>query len=328
MLATLANDAGASDSVGLHLDAARLLAARSGDALKIADVAHQIDEIRKAEGDKIRASDGFIGSLGQNLRLTEDRGEAAVTMYRLGCAHRSQRNYTKAVEWHRRAYEASIAASDYPLAASALICIAEIAIDNDTDDLADQPLAEALALVEHRPAWDVKASGLYLRGRLELRKGDHRVAQETFRSALALASMYHIEHLATEIQRCLDSIEDWLSFRKPTSVTFRALAEELDMFESWYPEEARGLRRLWWYWRAEDVMNNVRSNAGSKALIISDDATEATRLAMALAIMFDVAAFATDRPHPKLCEHTMEYVPIPVTMGFPYFNTLFVASPN
>lgn len=57
MLATLANDAGASDSVGLHLDAARLLAARSGDALKIADVAQQIDEIRKAERGKIRASE-------------------------------------------------------------------------------------------------------------------------------------------------------------------------------------------------------------------------------------------------------------------------------
>lgn len=326
MLATLAEDAGSQDEARRHLERARLLAARSGDPLKIADVAQQLERLGETNGDRGPAPQEVVAALVRKLQETESPAQAAMTMQQLGGAHRSHGDYFKAREWYKRAHDASIAIGDHALAASALIGMAEVAIVRDEDRLARDLLQEALDLVDSMPAWEVHASGQYFLGRLHARSGELHDARRILREARVIASDHHLDELKLEIDDYLEDIDDALSLYVAPSLDLSELSDEIAKLEHWYPEARRKLRRFWWYQRGDEVLRNLRSHSGAKALIVSENSTEIAQLAKDLGALFDFTAFATEERFVVNDGGTLEFVPVPGEMVVPFMNVIAFAT--
>jgi tetratricopeptide (TPR) repeat protein len=321
MLATLADEAGEADVARGHLERARLLAERLRDPLKVADVEHQMSRVGKKGRDHDAAPLDLIAALGRKLRETQQPAAAARLMHQIGGAHRSHRNLDKARGWYKRAHRAAMAVSDHALAASALIGIAEIVLTDDTgDDEARRLLEEALELVKDLPAWEVQASTQYFLGRVEARNGELERAQLGLRKAHETATTHHIGDLEKEVGEYLSNIDDALGLRRPPGMSFESMANELEMLEGWYPDARRRLRRFWYYQRSDEILQNLRSHGGAKALIVSETAGEVARVARNLQPLFDVTVFATEEPFVGETEATMEFVPIPESGVWPFIN--------
>ncbi len=322
MLATLADDARAPDTAQEHLDAARVVAERGGDASHLVSIGRQSERLGKRDTNEPPATQEVLDALQRRVRATESPAAAAHLMQQLASGYRSRQSQAdlgKARDWYKRAYNASMAIGSHALAASALIGSADIALLMNDDIAAEDALREASGLVEHLPAWEVKASIGYYLGRLQLRRGDARRGRETLLEARTLATDHHLDPLANEIERRLERVEAWLDLRKPAQHDLRALSAELTGLESWYPEAQRQLRRLWYYWRGEEVMRNVIGLSGAKALIVSSDAGEVTALGRDLSALFDLVTFVADRPFAD-GEKTIELVPYPADANMPYIN--------
>jgi tetratricopeptide (TPR) repeat protein len=320
MLATLATDGNEHDVAREHLEQARLLAARGGDPLKIADVAHQLERVGSDKRTSEPASAEILAALGRKLRETEQPAEIAHTMQQLAGAHRSQGNHAKAREWFSRAHEAATGIADHALAASALIGMAEIALVEDRDDDAEPLLREALTLVDRIPAWDVRASAHYFLGRVLARRRELHQARDTLRKAHAIATDHHIDGLASEIDEYVTSIDQTLDLRLPPSFDLRELSDELEQLEGWYPEAQRRLRRFWWYQRGDEVLRNLIGHSGAKALIVAEQASEVMRQDAALATLFDLTTFVAERPFLLEERVLQEFVPIPATFPCRFVN--------
>ncbi|MGH2703681.1 MAG: TIR domain-containing protein [Actinomycetota bacterium] len=324
MLATLAEQLGDRGTARRHLDTARVMAEQAGDPLTIADVAHQTEELAKRWKREIGpAPDDVIAALRTRLEQTEHPGEAAHTMQQLAGAYRSHGDLQRARDWHQRAHDAAMTISDQALAAGALIGLAEVAIADEDDVPAAEHLQKALGLVDRLPAWEVKASALYFASQLQARSGDLRAARRTLDKAHTIATKHHVDHLAAEVERLRDDIDDWLSIRALPSTDLAALAEQLASLEDWYPEARRRLRRLWWYWQGDEVMRNLISHSGAKSLIVTDNAAEVDALADDLAVLFDAATFVTESSFAQ-GESIQTFVPFPTDLAFPYMNVLAV----
>ena len=326
MLATLASDMGDPGTARRHLDTARVMADQDGDTLTIADVRLQADELTKRlTRHNTRAPDDVIDALRTQLEKTEIPGKAAHTMQQLAGAYRSNGDLRHAGEWFRRAHDAALAVADEALAAAALIGLAELAITEDRDGDAVERLTQARALVERLPAWEVKASALYYTGKVEARNGDLRSARRTLDAAHEIAAEHHIEHLTGEIEDLREDLDDWLSIRALPSMELPELADEIAGLEDWYPEARQRLRRMWWYWRGDEVMRNLIAHSGAKSVIVSDNAQEISDLADDLGVLFEVTTFVTEASF-ALSEPVQTFVPFPKDVALPpYVNLIAIA---
>lgn len=324
MLATLAEDAADLNAAREHLERARLLALRSGDPVKIADVAHQLKRLGDRTHDRDPAPQELVDALRRELHDTESPRQATSVMQKLAGAYRSHRDFSSALEWFKRTYDTSTSIADHVLAASAQIGMADIAIIRNEDQLAEDLLEQALRLVGSLPAWEVKASANYFLGRLQARSGALHDARDTLRAASTTASEHHIDDLKLEIDDYLEDIEDTLGLNSVATVDLSSLSEEISKLEQWYPEARRKLRRFWWYQRGDEVLRNLRSHSGAKALLVSESAADIAHLQADLAPIFDLTTFASEEPFAASSDQIVELVPVPEDMRVPFMNVIGV----
>ncbi len=324
MLATLSDQLDDVGEARRHLGAARILAEQAEDRLVLADVEEQTKRLGSPRQSRSEpASEELIAALMRRLEVTERPIDAAHTMQQLAGAYRSQRDLTRAAEWFRRAHDAATVASDSALAAAALIGLAELAITDEDDVIASDYLKQASDLVTGIPAWEVHASILTFVARIQARAGDWRTALKTLEDANELAERHHLDSVGDEISDLREDLEDWLSVRALPTIGLPALADEVARLEDWYPEARKGLRRLWWYWRGDDVIRNLMAESGAKSLLASDDPREVAELDRDLAVMFDTTTFITESSF-ATGESSDAFVPFPTDVAFPYVNYFFV----
>ena len=319
MVATLAQELGRKGEAREHLDQAAILAEQAGDELAIADVANQLDGLERESAHRGPAPDSVIATLRARLEETEHPGEAAHAMHQLAGAHRSRGDLDEARRWFERARKAASGINNRELAASALIGLADIEMANDNDAAADALLSEALELIDHLRAWDVRASALYYRGRLQARSGDFRTSLHTLDAAHTLATEHHIDELGAQIADTSAEISAWQEIRAVPTHDLSGLADQLVRLEEWYPEARQRLRRLWWYWQGDEVMRNLMSDGRSAALITVDDATDVRAISNDLAVLFDVDTFLSVSAFANTAA-PQTFVPFPDDLDFPYMN--------
>ena len=122
-------------------------------------------------------------------------------------------------------------------------------------------------------------------------EGKLREARAILMDARDVARTRYLNDLAGGIQEELTKVENELSLYRPT-LSLGQLATELANLESWYPEESQSIRRFWYYWRDTEVLANIRSHAGSKALFVTDRPDELEELARSFSALFDLDVFA------------------------------------
>jgi hypothetical protein len=194
--------------------------------------------------------------------------------------------------------------------------LAEIAILREDYGTAEVLLEEASKLVFGHPALEVRASVNLYRGRVQALQGRLHEARATLDEGLALAERGHCDDLIAGITEILERVDRHLTLYRPPVLSFDSLIEELDTLEAWYPERTRELRRLWWYWRQDEVLGNLRAHAGPKALFITDDPDRLTQMSSGLAALFDVSSFVARTSFARN-EGTFELVPFPSDRALP-----------
>ena len=326
MLATLEFTLGDAGRAQELLIEALALAHNSGDPLAIADVEHQMAHPEPGQRLDGPAQDIVIESLAREIRTTEIPSEAAYKSQQLAGAYRSRNEIDSALVWYGRALERATALSDHALAASAKVGLAEIAILQDDYGTAEALLDEASTLVLGHPALEVRASVSLYRGRVQALQGRLHEARVTLREGLTLAERGHHDDLVVGITETLERVDRNLTLFRPPSLSFDDLIEELERLESWYPERKPELRRLWWYWRQDEVLGNLRAHSGPKALFVTDDPDRLSQMTTGLSALFDVSSFVARTPFARN-EGVFELVPFPSDWPLPeYVNQILVDS--
>lgn len=310
MLATLEFNLGNPDRAQELLAEALEMAKQTGDELAIADVEHQIAHPKPGQEHHGPAPDSVTESLARDIRTTEVPSEAAYKCQQLAGAYRSRNELDTANVWYGRALVRANAIGNQALAASAKVGMAEIAIFREDYGTAQSLLEEASTLVLGHPALEVRASVNLYQGRVQASQGRLHEARATLREGLTLAQHCHHEELVKGITELLERVERHLTLYRPPSLSLDGLIEELEGLESWYPEKKRELRRLWWYWRQDEVLGNLRSHAGPKALFITDDPDRLSQMTIGLSALFDVSSFVA-RTSFVGSEGGIELVPFP-----------------
>jgi hypothetical protein len=320
MLATIARSLNDRAAARRHLDVARVLA--EGDEAALLDVEHQLEELesdRTAPGPGA-APDRVIEQLSNDIVRATAGAERANLMRRLASAHFSRPGEIgKAAEWYRRAHDEATSARNMKLVVDAQIGLAQVAFHRDLDNEADVHLRDAMAIAQHLPHWEARASIIGLQALVLARRGQMSDALQKLDEAHEIAFAYNLHEEIDWIDRQREDVRQWLSLRALPTIDLAALAVEVHRLEEWFPEERTELRRLWWYWRGEDVMQNIATGTQSGCLIVSDDKDEVADLHRELGVLFDTTVFVTETSFVR-AQPVPGFVPIPEDLNFPFVN--------
>jgi len=319
MTATVYGKLGDLAAASRALDTAQVLA--GDDQAAVLDIEHQRRElaIGQAQSRNERAPEEIVEVLSQRISTEHVDAERANLMRRLGNAVLSRNELNKAAEWFQRSLDTATTANASHLAVDARLGLAQVAIRRDQDDLAAHHLSDALAIAEHLPHWAGRASIMTLQALLCARRGDLRAALQMLDSAHTIAFDYNLHEEKDWIDRQRDDINQWLSLDSLPAIDLSDLALEVQQLEDWFPEEQRELRRLWWYWRGDDVMQNIKTGSYVGALVVTDDVDELMEIDRSLGPLFDLTTFSTESSFTD-SEAVSGVVPIPGDSRFPFIN--------
>jgi tetratricopeptide (TPR) repeat protein len=269
------------------------------------------------------APDEIVSLLAEQITVEGVAARRAHLMRKLGSAHLSRGELEKATKWFQRALDAARDASVMHLVVDAQLGLAQVAIERDQDDLADRHLCSALECVKSLPHWAAHASVLKLQALLLARRGDFTGALRLLDSAHEVAFDYNLYEEISWIDNQRREVEEWLSLASFPAHDLTDLASEVQRLENWFPEERPELRRLWWYWRGDEVMRNLRISGQASALIVTDDSEELVELCDDLRELFDLSAFTAESTFVDR-EAVHGFVPIPEDLDFPYINFVYL----
>lgn len=316
MLATLESDLGNTSEAKRRLDEATTLAASEHDALAIADIDVQRKTMAGATRRDTSAPDEVVAALAAQVRVEERPGRAAYLSHKLAGAFRSRGDLSQAAEWYERASVRAKAVGDHAVTASSLIGLVELALHRDDSQTARRRLEEARAAAQSVSDPEIQTSLQYFTAILLRSEGRLREARAILIDACDVARARHLNDLITGIQEELTKVENELSLYRPT-LSLGQLATELANLESWYPEESQSIRRFWYYWRDAEVLANIRSHAGSKALFVTDRPDELEELAQSFSALFDLDVFAAQQAF-AVGQDAAELAPFPRGTPLPF----------
>ncbi len=264
-----------------------------------------------------------IGSaLRDKLDAAATVAEAARIMMQLGGWHLQQSDSYEAGLWFSRAHEAARKAPVPRLASSALVGQVVVALTDDAYDAAREAtrLDEAAEALGHHRDPEVEAAIEFHRGRLLAGENDTEAALASFRRARDIASQVHEEGLVADADHWIRRIEAHLALLRPAQLSLKELAEEITELESWYPEERKGLRKFWYYWRDEDLLRNAVAVDGvTKCLVMAGSADELDVLRHGLSGLFDLVFYSSETPFVgPVDDMATELVPFPSGRPLPH----------
>ena len=153
------------------------------------------------------------------------------------------------------------------------------------------------------------------------RRNDLRKSLRLLDDARTIAFDYNLREEIAWIETQRQEVEQWLSLGALPSCDLSELADEVGRLEDWFPEERSELRRLWWYWRGDDVIRNLKLGPYVGSLVVTDDPAELIELERSLSILFDLTTFSAESSFTDR-EPVQGFVPIPEDLEFPYVNYL------
>lgn len=322
MTATIHAELGDLAAANRALDTAYILA--GDDRAASLDVEHQRKSLGYPRGNigTEAAPDEILELLAQQIASEPVVVRRVELMRRLGTAHLSRQEFESSVKWFQRALDAARDARAMHLVVDAYLGLAQVAIKRDQDDQANRLLHDAKDAAENLPHWAAHVSITTLQALLSARRGDFTESLALLDSAHHTAFDYNLHDEMSWIDEQRRGVKEWLSLNAFASLDLAELASEIQGLESWFPEEQPELRRLWWYWRGDDVMRNLRVDGSASALIVTDDPDELSELRRDLGALFDLTAFAAETPFVGR-EPVDGFVPIPEDLDFPYVNFVY-----
>ncbi|MGV1005812.1 MAG: TIR domain-containing protein [Candidatus Nanopelagicales bacterium] len=323
MTATIHSAMGDASAAKRSLDIAYVLA--GDDAYAILDIEHQRRNLQLGNTRIMNepAPDEIVSLITEQITAERVDTRRAELMRRLGSAHLSRRELDKATKWFQRTLGTARDTNALHLVVDAQIGLAQVAIRRDQDDLAESELTSAMTAADGLPHWAAHASIPTLQALLLARRGDFRGALRLLDSAHEIAFDYNLHEEMSWIEDQRQDVREWLSLTSFPTHDLADLASEMRRLESWFPEEQRELRRLWWYWRGDEVMRNLRISGQAGALIVTDDANEVADLSESLVALFDLTTFTSESAFADR-EPVHGFVPIPKNLDFPYVNFVYM----
>lgn len=323
MTATIHSALGDASAAKRSLDIAYVLAGDDPDA--VLDIERQRRNLQLANTRIMNepAPDEIVSLITEQITAEHVDTRRAELMRRLGSAHLSRRELEKAAKWFQRALGTARDKNAMHLVVDARIGLAQVAIGRDQDDLAEAELMSALTAADGLPHWAAHASIPTLQALLLARRGDFRGALRLLDSAHEIAFDYNLHEEISWIDDQRREVREWLSLTSFPTHDLADLASEIQRLESWFPEEQKELRRLWWYWRGDEVMRNLRISGQAGALIVTDDVNELADLREGLGVLFDLTTFTSESAFADR-EPVHGFVPIPENLEFPYVNFVYM----
>jgi len=311
------------DSAGAlrALDTATVLA--GDDRAALLKIQNQRREIESGDvkGGGTRAPDEIIGLLANEIVTEFTASKRADLMRQLGSAHFSRGEVSKAAEWLQRSLDTAASADAMHVVVDAYLGLAQVALHHEDDQRADGLLTDALSIAERLPHWAARASIITLQALLCARRNDLRKSLRLLDDARTIAFDYNLREEIAWIETQRQEVEQWLSLGALPSCDLSELADEVGRLEDWFPEERSELRRLWWYWRGDDVIRNLKLGPYVGSLVVTDDPAELIELERSLSILFDLTTFSAESSFTDR-EPVQGFVPIPEDLEFPYVNYL------
>lgn len=323
MIATIHAELGDLATANRALDTAHVLA--GDDRSASLDVEHQRNTLGFPRGNigTDAAPDEILELLTQQIASEPLVVRRAELMRRLGTAHLSRQEFDNSVKWFQRSLGAARDARAMRLVVDAYMGLAQVAIKRDQDDHANRLLRDAKEAAENLPHWAAHVSITALQALLCARRGDFTESLKLLDSAHETAFDYNLHDEVSWIDEQRRGVKEWLSLNAFATLDLSELADEVQRLVNWFPEEETELRRLWWYWRGDDVMRNLRIGGNASALIVTDDPDELSALSHDLDSLFDLTTFVAETPFVGR-ERIDGFVPIPENLDFPYVNFVYV----
>lgn len=286
----------------------------------LAYLMHYSEEISKKKKDNVN-SENKLKILRSKLSDSKSLSEKAQLMYEIGGWYYRQHNDEEADIWILKAMNAE-GASEHTVIWSK-ITHAQVLMNRRTiedDNEAKAFLDEVIGIAEVSKKYEAIAFCEFNRGRLEARK-------ENFRYALSLLKKAHRalddgqidnEELRKDIKEKYFDINQYLHFEDNPTEDLSSLQTELLFLQTWYPQYSQQLSEYWWYYRANEPLNNVRVFSSSACVIFSEDINKIYWYSEALRFLFAHCMYAPKESWQNIQHIVNRTIPVPCNTPFPY----------
>ena len=294
------------------------------DERVLAYLMHYSEEISKKKKDNVN-SESELKKLRSKLSDSKFLSEKAQLMYEIGGWYYLQHNDEEADIWILKAMNAEGASKHtviWSKITHAQVLMNRCTIEDDNE--AKVILDEVIDIVEVSKRYEAIAFCEFNRGRLEARKGNFKYALSLLKKAYRALDDGQIENkeLRKDIKEKYFDINQYLHFEDNPTEDLPSLQSELLFLQTWYPKYSQQLSEYWWYYRANEPLNNIRILSSSACVIFSEDIHKIYWYSEALRFLFAHCMYAPKESWQNMQHIVNRTIPVPYNTPFPYSRTI------
>ncbi len=250
--------------------------------------------------------DGIL-NLDKLLLTTESKPKRAEIIGRIGVLHSRMENFQQALIYLKRAQKSFKEIADINGSARCLRAIAQI--NGILGKIGDEFNAyrEMKNLVNDTPHYQLIVEATISLAEINIQIGNLDEAKTRLQEADDLNQKHKLQY-TKRIEFTLKKLNNQISIRKVSELSFEQLIEELFELVDWFPEEKDSLLRFWITYRMAEIQANVRNVSGVKLMFCQDNVAEFLKTSQKL------------KPYSDLCLQVATVkstAPVPDSAPFP-----------